>query len=698
MRSLKTQIILTILVCTIMAIAITGGRSIISSYNTIKSDSMHNMELICESSSNEIDEILRNISQSVDTFKSVAVNYLDDLEKFQNDINYATKYTDKLDKIILKFAENTDGAMTAYIRYNPELINSVSGIFYTKNNVNDTNFVKTELTDLSLYDKDDIEHVGWYYIPIENGKPTWMEPYYNANLDITMISYVIPVFIDDITIGVIGMDIDFSIIQDIIDKVLVYDTGYSFLLSEKDNIIYHKSIELNTDISKIENADLSSAIEKLNNIEYENEPIKYTYNNEKKSMYYNVLINGSKFVLSALDSEISKASLDIVKSISKSSIFALIFSIVIGFLISTMITIPLKRIKVIVNDTADFNFLHNEHSDKLCKMKNEIGDISRALRKMRSELRNMVGKINITGINITDTINSLNEITQVVDNMCTNNASTTEQLAASMQETSSTTDNINSNIISVKNEADNIKDLSATGTNSSKEVQNRANNLKVSTEKSSNYTKEIYNSVKEKSTEAIEKSKAVAKVNELTNAIMEISSQTSLLALNASIEAARAGEAGKGFSVVANEIGNLANQTSHTVENINNIVEEINTAVSDMATCLDNATMFLEKKVLVDYNNFMDVSNKYAQDATLFENIMVNVNQAISSLSNSIDDISGDVSGINVTVDEASGSIMQISEGSTEMMLKTQKVNTLVNDSKENINELKNMVNMFKLS
>jgi methyl-accepting chemotaxis protein len=69
----------------------------------------------------------------------------------------------------------------------------------------------------------------------------------------------------------------------------------------------------------------------------------------------------------------------------------------------------------------------------------------------------------------------------------------------------------------------------------------------------------------EKLKKAIDNSRSVEQVENLTNEILSISSQTNLLALNASIEAARAGEAGKGFAVVADEIRKLADSSRQTI-------------------------------------------------------------------------------------------------------------------------------------
>lgn len=73
----------------------------------------------------------------------------------------------------------------------------------------------------------------------------------------------------------------------------------------------------------------------------------------------------------------------------------------------------------------------------------------------------------------------------------------------------------------------------------------------------------------------MEDSQQVEQVRQLTNDILNIVSETNLLALNASIEAARAGQVGKGFAVVATEIGHLSGSSKETAENIQKINETV---------------------------------------------------------------------------------------------------------------------------
>lgn len=73
-----------------------------------------------------------------------------------------------------------------------------------------------------------------------------------------------------------------------------------------------------------------------------------------------------------------------------------------------------------------------------------------------------------------------------------------------------------------------------------------------------------------------------AKMHSIIEIINQITTQTALLALNASIEAARAGDAGKGFAVVAGEISNLASQTSDATENITRLINGISDDMQDV--------------------------------------------------------------------------------------------------------------------
>ncbi len=79
-------------------------------------------------------------------------------------------------------------------------------------------------------------------------------------------------------------------------------------------------------------------------------------------------------------------------------------------------------------------------------------------------------------------------------------------------------------------------------------------------------------------------------VQKFTQAIMKISGNTNMLALNASIEAARSGEAGRGFAVVAEQMRKLANDTKVSSEEILNILGKFSEDIEEMQNNLKQQT------------------------------------------------------------------------------------------------------------
>lgn len=115
-------------------------------------------------------------------------------------------------------------------------------------------------------------------------------------------------------------------------------------------------------------------------------------------------------------------------------------------------------------------------------------------------------------------------------------------------------------------------------------------------------------------------SKELAELNEYTNQmqsiidlINNITSQTSLLSLNASIEAARAGEAGKGFAVVASEISNLATQTKNATVDITTLISNISNELAEVVKVIEEMISNIQSQNEAANNtarNFENIAEK----------------------------------------------------------------------------------------
>lgn len=694
MKTIKVKIIASVILCALLSAIVCGGLSILTSKTVSDETSREYMLLCTQNASAVLDRMMGNVELSVENLYSVVLERLDDVNAFKTDAAYVEQYTEEIADVLLEIAKNTNGALTAYIRYNPEFTDPTSGLFYTRDSSNGE-FISIEPTDFTMYEPDDLEHVGWYYIPVNNGKPTWMEPYLNSNINVYMVSYVIPIFIDGESIGILGMDIEFSTFTDMVDQSTIFNAGYAYLANADGKIMYHPELDVGTALADTDSG-LANAAAAIMDDSQENTFVSYSYQGQRKDMFYTILTNGMRYVMTVPEKEFTAQATNNSIAILLGALIAVILSAVIGIILSFGIARPITQITAAVKRTAEFNFTHNPANAKLFKREDETGVMAQSLHNMRANLRTMIADIRQTYSDLQNTMNQLSEMTEHVNTMSLENSDTTQELAAAMEQTATTMENVNQMLGNIKERSSVIKDRSKEGLTTSIESRNRADNLKSTTDSASSKTTSMYEEVSRKAEEAMEQAKAVEKINQLTQAILDISSQTNLLALNASIEAARAGEAGRGFAVVADEIGKLASQTSSTAGDINGIIDDVIVAVRNLADCLNQSTGFLEHTVLKDYDGFMQVADQYTQDAAEFESDMTIISQEIESLLDAITSIADSVNGVNMTVGESADSVTGIAQKTLEVADAVQGNAQLVEHNEENLKRMERIIEMFK--
>jgi diguanylate cyclase (GGDEF)-like protein len=322
--------------------------------NQTASDTMSN---ICENKKEELNNILSSIEQSVDIFTNVSKSKIDSLDLFFDDDLY-NGYISDMEALFTNISKNTNGAVAFYYRINPDLRDSLSGFFYTGY---DGNFSKVPNTDLAKYEEDDIEHVGWYHIPKNNGKATWLMPYKNLNVDIYMISYVIPIYFDNTFIGVIGMDVNFNVITDKLQEDIEYDTGLVYLVVD-DKIVYHENLIYN-----------SPRVYDKNIIEAET-----------------TLLNGMVLVLSVHNEELAKEENQLIVTIVIISSALLIIFLGVAYYFIYNVIKPLKDL-----NNATKKVLNGEFNVNIGTYSNdEVGVLANSFKTTISVLQEKMNYIN----------------------------------------------------------------------------------------------------------------------------------------------------------------------------------------------------------------------------------------------------------------------------------------------------------------
>lgn len=341
---------------------------------------LNNQFMLVEQSVRNIFDISEEIRPSIEDLKSIEVT---------------NKYIDKFKNIAITIADNTDGAISVYYRINPDInASGLQGFFYVKSP--ETGFFEsTEVTDILEYDVDDVEHVGWYYIPASKGRPVWMEPYYNANIDVQMISYVVPVYDGYKLVGIVGMDVDFERLIKITEDVDIYESSGAVLCSLANSKIYYEHCDA------FGGSIPSEVYYRLQEKDSSDSMIFYKNGKDRYGFHYETLDDRMKIIVYAKLSDVYRQARDSI--VISAIIFMIVFvlDIFLSIRFSNKITAPIKNISDAAKEYAKGNWdikIECNTSDEINELSDSITEMAENTKSYIEYIRNMARKDALTGL------------------------------------------------------------------------------------------------------------------------------------------------------------------------------------------------------------------------------------------------------------------------------------------------------------
>lgn len=378
-----------------------------------------------------------------------------------------------------------------------------------------------------------------------------------TNTMVVFINYALEIGGDRTAITGVGRSLDSMI--NLINEYRIGEAGVVYLVSNEGEVMLH--------------SDRDKMGQKINISDIKNGAI------------VNKQIEGEDYVVSStpieslgwhLVAEIPEEQLygPINSSINSNLLFGVIIAI-IGFVLARVLVAQI--FKPIENITSAVNALTKKDGDLTARLptndNNEVSELAANFNLFLEQLHSMFKQVSDSASHVKSISESVLVQVQGAANLAEVQSSSTQTVAAAVNEMEVT-----------------VQDISNSASN--------ASNIATTTEETTHKGVEFVNGTI-KQMEQLETAMAtsVASVTELSgeiksitqvlDVIKAISEQTNLLALNAAIEAARAGEHGRGFAVVADEVRTLAMRTAESTEQINEMIDTLNSKASSTVSAIE---------------------------------------------------------------------------------------------------------------
>lgn len=447
--------------------------------------------------------------------------------------------------------------------------------------------------------------------------------------------------------------------------------------------------------TKIKDKMLLNIINKISNGKKKGE-INYKDKNKEFIANYQY-ISEYEWAIISYDNEenifsVAKENMTILKKL------CFIFVLLISILVFVMIFISVKPLKYIEESIIQLSNLKLQKNKKLepwIGTKSEIGKIATALNSLYVSFSDIVSTLDKCSSSLTKSAIEMENSSDILVSCIEDNSKTTTVFAEHSEEIHNTIIKVDDEIAEISKAVSEVEERIQQGNIHSTQLLNKVEEMQKladDTMKNTNIQiKENQKAIKK----SIEELQTLMRIDDMASKILDITSQTNLLSLNASIEAARAGDAGKGFAVVAGEIGELANSSSETATQIQAICNETKSNITRVQRCFDQITAFLQNDVQMQFTEFANATEDYYKSIREIQLIISDISEDSKTFNDIVKNIQSQILKVSDVPTEQGITCEVVLEKAKETEETTKSMTVMVSKNKENADSIKEIVKRF---